>query len=889
MRKSLPLTLLLLLLQQANGAEPYVVLGLPSPEATEMAINLAYSNLTRRVSSGIRSPGGQDWTPYEVQTAYEALSGTGMQGEALELVDYAKLIERPTTDDEIRRFSEFQVGGSAHVRAVFVVDEKDERYWPVFSMAMRLYGRARIAQVWSGDLKEAASRASSFTASLKVRRFPATVLYDPVSRASRIKYGLDGVIGEAERLLTGQLSAADRISRIQEMTSEAYTGRCKPDVPNCAWSLLLITGESVERRRDDLLQGLKHFVDACRMVQAAPTPGSQGAPCFWVRLGRSPEWKDALQARGVDAGVDFAMGALRQDPLSLAAEAAPQDGMHSRQLFTWFQSALQDGSGASALTSLPALPYTLLPEEEPNEPFTDRLLRKLYALVDLVPHLAADPKSIQPVFQALDGESQIMAASVGILAALLLLPLLKYTCCRRRSPGTEDDALTGVEMLINVSLKRKKGDPLGIRIDTCPRGGFSVGSLDAGVISRWNETQPQKELQIRTGDRIVSVSTTSGGRTISSNLEHTISNVLKLEEEFCIGVALCRKPQEVRQLVSWVSLEGLVPKSIAEFSAPRSSYGGALDDFASEVTKVGPELEAWNSARRREGACCTQTIEVGDRIISVNGLTDVRKHLDLKSPTLMVVKFRLAGAVQSRTVEVNIERTSKEDKLGLSIRPHPGAQEMDVLEIAGGAAVDRWNQNNPGRGVLRGDRLTQVNDKQTVDTMKGELATPNLALKFERWGTDARTGPVVQPPISPTPPPLSKDASVATPPVCSAATTASPSGAAPNSRSGSAFSVSGLLLVILLCGAAAASILVPSGMIAGTITKSIPSQSRRDASLGILAVGALIGLRFLWYEVAMLQKPDQRALAPQLLTAFIASCFLGCGHMLLLSWAGALA
>mmetsp|Transcript_63321 Transcript_63321/g.137786 ORF Transcript_63321/g.137786 Transcript_63321/m.137786 type:complete len:91 (-) Transcript_63321:90-362(-) len=59
-----------------------------------------------------------------------------------------------------------------------------------------------------------------------------------------------------------------------------------------------------------------------------------------------------------------------------------------------------------------------------------------------------------------------------------------------------------------------------------------------------------------------------------------------------------------------------------------------------------------------------------------------------------------------------------------------------------------------------------------------------------------------------------------------------------------------------------------------------------DVAKLFLALGFLLTVYFLYYEVSMLKRPMERRLIPQLFVAFLASALLGLGFFLLLFWAG---
>eukprot|EP00931_Biecheleriopsis_adriatica_P032929 TRINITY_DN19155_c0_g1_i1.p1 TRINITY_DN19155_c0_g1~~TRINITY_DN19155_c0_g1_i1.p1 ORF type:complete len:110 (+),score=18.23 TRINITY_DN19155_c0_g1_i1:19-348(+) len=58
-----------------------------------------------------------------------------------------------------------------------------------------------------------------------------------------------------------------------------------------------------------------------------------------------------------------------------------------------------------------------------------------------------------------------------------------------------------------------------------------------------------------------------------------------------------------------------------------------------------------------------------------------------------------------------------------------------------------------------------------------------------------------------------------------------------------------------------------------------------DISLLLIFIGVVMALHFVYYEVAMLKRPLERRLFPQLVIAITASFFLGLGFFFLYAWA----
>lgn len=69
-------------------------------------------------------------------------------------------------------------------------------------------------------------------------------------------------------------------------------------------------------------------------------------------------------------------------------------------------------------------------------------------------------------------------------------------------------------------------------------------------------------------------------------------------------------------------------------------------------------------------------------------------------------------------------------------------------------------------------------------------------------------------------------------------------------------------------------------------SKILDREKYAQVALVFFTSGALLTLRFLWYELSMRCRPMERQWFPQLVTALLASASLGYGNFFLLSWAG---
>eukprot|EP00435_Cladocopium_sp_Y103_P021771 s69_g5.t1 len=79
---------------------------------------------------------------------------------------------------------------------------------------------------------------------------------------------------------------------------------------------------------------------------------------------------------------------------------------------------------------------------------------------------------------------------------------------------------------------------------------------------------------------------------------------------------------------------------------------------------------------------------------------------------------------------------------------------------------------------------------------------------------------------------------------------------------------------------------IPISAAGQILLRNIHPELYSDVGLLLLFLGIVVGLHFLYYEVAMLRKPFNRPIYMQLFLAFVASFFSGLGLFFLYAWAG---
>eukprot|EP00448_Togula_jolla_P024823 CAMPEP_0170572216 /NCGR_PEP_ID=MMETSP0224-20130122/2091_1 /TAXON_ID=285029 /ORGANISM="Togula jolla, Strain CCCM 725" /LENGTH=965 /DNA_ID=CAMNT_0010894677 /DNA_START=51 /DNA_END=2948 /DNA_ORIENTATION=+ len=932
-------------------SKDYEALGLEVGEATEMDIQLAYKkqltqHLAELQNNGTRGePVGEALRSLiAVQQGYMALSDEEMRLEALGFVDYWGSVERLNSDAELAHFTEFQTGGSARLRLIYVFAKQDEKQFDVFSAAIQHFGRARVGQLCQSDAMKG-GKPGRFIAGLRLFRTPAVVLFDPLSRASKVSYEVSRVAGDAEHLLNGHIPAA-KMAQVQEFDEEAFSLYCglgEDAASKCAFSFLLVTSSAFESKRSELTVALRVFSEACKSVQVE---GTQYA-CFWLRLGRAPPWEVALQSRGLAADAEATVAVLRHQPLALAA--APPEKVHnvlewsSETISKWLESAITDEAEGVLVTlaSKPELPRAIRAEEEPAL----QGMQLLWSHIDDIADCVSSPDCLQSIadcaaspdclamvatevrvqaeaafkmVNAATNETKAVLAIGALISLVTMIFLCRICCCccccgKRQQVRkiSEEQALEEVEFTVSVTLRRSGDEKFGMGIEPSDKGGLVITNVsDSGLLARWNHAEQRAERRIRAGDRIVAATHHTGGKAICVTKSSDMTKVFK-NDHIDLCIATRRPDQELKRLVTVVKLVDLALKDCVELKVPEGGTGGL------EVTKVGPALEAWNQQRRREGACSLQRIEVGDRIISVNSLVDV-------------------GEVRADTFELVVTKAAPEERLGMQVRQSLGnAAQMEVLEVLPEGAVARVIAAG-GTKVCGGDRIVQANGKRGYQEMGQQLGSATLTLSFERWRLPAEDGdsPTIATPSAaapqappagpvpserPAPPPVTPD--LQTPmrppqamPVPSAVPAPRPVApqpqqqrgipappplppvsSKPQSGSSSASCIAILFLAIALVVArvllgddlpAATKVVVRSRLapIPKAFISRIHPELYRDIAVAFLIVGGLLTLHFIAYEVAMIRNPRERKLLPQLCVASLASHLIGFGVFFLLVW-----
>eukprot|EP00927_Polykrikos_kofoidii_P076733 TRINITY_DN73773_c0_g1_i1.p1 TRINITY_DN73773_c0_g1~~TRINITY_DN73773_c0_g1_i1.p1 ORF type:complete len:1014 (-),score=151.58 TRINITY_DN73773_c0_g1_i1:126-3167(-) len=723
--------------------------------ATDIDIQIKYKSLVTKYASA--EPTQESIRALsEVQKSYDMLSDFAMREEALEFLNYWAAITYISSDDDLRRFAELQPGGSLRLRVIFVVGKPEMKVFEAYSAAMRLFGRARVAQVCHKEMFDHTGQLGRFYTSLKVFE-GGVILFDPVSRASKISYEVGGVAGDMERLLGGD-SGTSKLARVQEFESRAYATRCgtEPSV-KCSWSLVVATDAAFEAKRGEVAQLMKQFTDACKSLQVMEK--YPWLACFWLRLDRSPEWRGVVAKTSSDPlveGKPIAFAMRRDQPavvVAPAGEALPES-VHKLQLTTQESARWSTFDGVAMYSvgltrffesvgrssppengPFPSLPRPMRLDEEPTEPFMEVAMRLYQKAVDCASDSACVIMLVDrglvlagvTSFESSDGEKKTMIIGTGIASLMLFVYILRKCCCccccasRKPVEPSEEGILRNMHLLLQVPLVRQSRDEkFGLGIEPDSDGGLTVNDVHGGgLVAKWNNAQARESGRVQTGDRIISVAYTKDGKDVVCAKSSDMTKAFQ-QDKLLLTVAVSRGETEVKILAGTVPLNGIDLKKDLELVEIEKGKGGM------EVVKISEAIMKRNAEVNERGACLTQRIEVGDRIV-ISRATEALHHA-------VVAKIRFCDEVRSHTFDALVERKEPTDKLGMQVRQFPGSpKHMEVLDILADGMVARHSSQPGAEKVLQGDRLISANGKEGPHNMGVEFRSERIALRFERW------------------------------------------------------------------------------------------------------------------------------------------------------------
>eukprot|EP00747_Dinoflagellata_sp_TGD_P215210 gnl/TRDRNA2_/TRDRNA2_87929_c0_seq2.p1 gnl/TRDRNA2_/TRDRNA2_87929_c0~~gnl/TRDRNA2_/TRDRNA2_87929_c0_seq2.p1 ORF type:complete len:548 (+),score=97.85 gnl/TRDRNA2_/TRDRNA2_87929_c0_seq2:105-1646(+) len=210
-----------------------------------------------------------------------------------------------------------------------------------------------------------------------------------------------------------------------------------------------------------------------------------------------------------------------------------------------------------------------------------------------------------------------------------------------------------------------------------------------------------------------------------------LAHALREQADVRLTVVLNQTGRDLRRLTGTVRLQQLTLRECCQFAIPEDHSSGF------EVIRLHEPLVSHNAARHQEGASCTQLLEVGDRVVSVNGHTDITQQLAERNPAVFFVRWRPTKQVCADSFEVILERAKVEDAWGMQLRLRAEDKtRAEVRQVVPGAA-SLWNEAvlkgcQHGRTILAGDRVLAVNDREELQEMSQELRSLRVKIRLER-------------------------------------------------------------------------------------------------------------------------------------------------------------
>jgi hypothetical protein len=331
-------------------------------------------------------------------------------------------------------------------------------------------------------------------------------------------------------------------------------------------------------------------------------------------------------------------------------------------------------------------------------------------------------------FMDMDPFFKIFVALMTVLITYFSTNSLRVAAFGHKVKGSEEWTVSHMKLLVPVDLARTPGQKFGIGIWKASGGGLTVTGVDHdGLLHEWNKKQPQQGRQVGEGDRIVFASGLVNGMPLKTQAAKEMVQVLQGERANLIVERMPEKHKMTR-IVGTCTLQDLKLQGNVELKENR----GMTTDW--EVVELKPEINHWNHQMKSNGACCTQCLAAGDRIVSINGSMDVKSQLETVSPCILLVRWRPAENIHPKRIEVNMEKSTPEDRWGMQVRKRViDPQQMEVLEVIDTGVLARWNSMPGNEPIFKGDRIISANGLTEYTAIANSLQESKLKLVFERW------------------------------------------------------------------------------------------------------------------------------------------------------------
>jgi len=297
--------------------------------------------------------------------------------------------------------------------------------------------------------------------------------------------------------------------------------------------------------------------------------------------------------------------------------------------------------------------------------------------------------------------------------------------------------LRQMQPLIFAAIHRCSAeDEMGIHVEVKSSGGLIITSLKpGGLVDKWNCEQQDTVSRVREGDEIVAIEHITSARTRSIGTSAKDMEIALKSEQMVLTIFAHRDVSELQTLSGIINMKGLDLKTDVELSEVVDGKGGLV------VAGLGPKLKERNARLRNVGACISQLVEVGDRLVP----------FDDGESFASLTKFRFPDQVRLDTFDVVLERSSSMDKLGMHLQSDPASVKMKLMEIFPGSLLERYCSESETCKVLAGDHLISANGKETNAEMSSEFRESRVSLHFGRYADEEKNEdemPIIRPSLA---------------------------------------------------------------------------------------------------------------------------------------------
>jgi len=239
-----------------------------------------------------------------------------------------------------------------------------------------------------------------------------------------------------------------------------------------------------------------------------------------------------------------------------------------------------------------------------------------------------------------------------------------------------------------ISVDRSKGDKLGVTYE--PTTLEISGMKPSGLVASWNAAHP--EAPVKPGDRILEVNGKSFEKLGAAPLQAEIATTQNLS----------------------ISLARPTPTTfVLHIEKPEDEKLGMSFEMGTlSVNSISPGglVAAWNLAHP------DKSVQPNDQIVAVNG-----KHISTHGTAILHEALK-----RDKLLEITVARAyfairiDKQPGQKIGALFHQDSLKIKMIETRG--LLAEWNRTHPDTAVRPGDRVIEVNGKQTAQRQAAELS-----------------------------------------------------------------------------------------------------------------------------------------------------------------------